>query len=395
MAERLATHIRGADVISDSRRLEYVASQFGDPVLLDPVLTALQEIGWVSVRGSGDARIVEESVPYFADIYEAVGKYYVDRGGTEVEDAVILAADALAAAPAPEEMLAKELGGDETVYGLAKDVGRAGGLIDEYVTPAGETILYSPPFWTENPEQFDALYALIGRYGLDVVAKVFDDFRSYQGKPLPSSLFSSSRQTTEQTSLLRQLVRAGVLLAPQVNSTSGIRYFGFTPHAGIIPEDKMILEKAMAVLSCVRYGEHFGAITKIKFPDTILSRLVSSPHRIGPHTEIRNQYALLVTQGIGRLSESKREKGRYYFQLIDIEENLRAVELARDLLLAGEAVATKKLDEKAQQALFQAGSYEESLRAVPKVKRPLGISRGGQEAVQSLILGLAEEIRKA
>src|SRR3989338_7328515 len=70
MAERLAIHIRGTDVIDDYKRLEYIGSQFGiDSLVLPSVLNVLEELEWVRVEGKGAKRKVEESVPFFRDIY--------------------------------------------------------------------------------------------------------------------------------------------------------------------------------------------------------------------------------------------------------------------------------------------------------------------------------------
>ncbi len=226
---------------------------------------------------------------------------------------------------------------------------------------------------------------------------VFDQFRNCQGSPLPNGLFvaESGFAATENQSLAGELVSAGMLLAPQVDSSRGVRHFGFTPHAGIQPEEKTVLEKAMAILACVRYGEYFGSITRIKFPDVILDRISRSPYRIGPHSEIRQQYSLLALRGIGKVFPSKTERGRFYFELLPTEENLRAVQLARDLLLAGEAMETKVVDSGAQNLLFASGTYEESTRTIPKVQRQAPVSRKTKEAINTIVLGLSDEIRKA
>lgn len=42
---------------------------------------------------------------------------------------------------------------------------------------------------------------------------------------------------------------------------------------GIGPEEKSILNKARAILACVRYGEHYGSITKITEPKILVEML--------------------------------------------------------------------------------------------------------------------------
>lgn len=393
MAERLAIHIRGIDVI-DERRLKYVASQFGDSAMLDPVLTTLEGLEWVRVRGTAGSRTIEESVPYYTDIYEVVGDRYREGGGTEVEETTLVATDMLATAPAPESELKDSLGADDTVFAMTKDLTRAGGLLAEYETSQGDTLLYAPSFWTENPKQFETLDALVERFGLEGVHKIFDQFRASQGRPLPAAVFAGGSELNGDVSLLKEMVEAGLVLAPQVDSMQGAKRFGFTPHAGVKPGEKTIFEKAMAILACVRYGENFGTITRIKFPEVFLDRLGSPPHRIGPHTEIRQQYFLLVTRGVGKVFPSREHRDRYYFELIPTEENLRALQLAKDLLRVGEAMESKIVDEKAQFALLQGGTYEESARAIPRLKQSPVVSTATKEAVSTLILNFSDELRR-
>jgi len=130
----------------------------------------------------------------------------------------------------------------------------------------------------------------------------------------------------------------------------------------------------MAILACVRYGEHFGLITKIRYPKAILDKLLDSPHVIGPHTEIRKQYALLVGRGIGRIFPDRVLSDRWYFQLIDKEENIKAVKLAKDLLVVGESISDRGFQEELQKILFTPGSYEEALRTLPRLKKPASFS---------------------
>jgi len=131
----------------------------------------------------------------------------------------------------------------------------------------------------------------------------------------------------------------------------------------------------MCILSCIRYGEHFGTITKIKSPELLLDTLLSYPHRTKrPHSEVRRQYALLVGRGIGRVFPDRIIRERYYFELIPTPENKKAVQLAKDLLKVGEIVDKKGFSPQLQKVLFYPGTYEEALRTLPKLKKPAHIS---------------------
>lgn len=399
MAERLAIHIRGADVINDYRRLEYIASQFGIDSLgvLPKVLDVLQELGWVRVDNSGPDPKVEETVPYFTDIYTAAGSYFQASKPTEIETAALAVCDALASSPTTKEQLISALGIDEKAYRTILDIGKSGQFLDEYQSPTAKTlVLYSPLFWVENPAKLDDLAALLQRYGADDVCRALARVRSYPGLPLSSTVLAGSQDLRREDEIARELIRRGILLAPDVTSHNGRKNFAFTPHVGIPFERKVVLEKAMAILACIRYGEHFGAITRIRFPIDIIDRLTTPPHRIGPHTEIRQQYALLVGRGIGRSFPDRAHPSRFYFQLVATPENVQACRLARDLLAAGDILEGKGLSIDLQRLLLHpGGSYEEAMRTLPKLRQSATISAQTQTRLAAVLDDTMDKLRGA
>jgi len=388
MAERLAIHIRGVDVIDDYKKLKYVAGQFGiDSLILPRVLETLEEIGWVRVQKRvGEIVKVEESVPYFKDVYSEVGEYYNSTPHSEIEDAIIETTDKLALSPINEETIKKELG--KKLYKIVLDIGKSGKFIEEYDSPdTEEKILYSPIYWVENPKMLEEIYKLLKQFGAENVIRILREIQNYQGRPLTDRLFKTEKGSLSQDDqILFELIKRGIILAPQVDSFRGRKSFGFTPYPEISIEEKVILEKAMAILACVRYGEHFGLITKIKYPEAILDKLLNPPHIIGPHTEIRKQYAILVGRGIGRIYPATGVSDRWYFRLIDKEENIKAVKLAKDLLVVGEAISDRGFQEELQKILFTSGSYEEALRTLPKLKEPTRLSSETQEHILNSIM---------
>lgn len=388
MAERLAIHIRGTDVISDYKKLEYVAGQFGiDSLILPRVLETLEEIGWVRVKKStGQIKKVEESVPYFKDVYSEVGEYYNNTSHSEIEDAIIETTDKLALSPINEQTIRNNLG--EKLYKIVLDIGKSGKFIEEYDSPdTKEKILYSPIYWIENPKKIEEIYKLLKQFGVENVIRILREIQDYQGCPLTDRLFKTEKGSLSQDDqILFELIKRGIILAPQVNSFRGRKSFAFTPYPEISIEEKVILEKAMAILACVRYGEHFGLITRIRYPEAILDKLLDPPHIIGPHTEIRKQYAILIGRGIGRIYPAKGVSNRWYFQLIDKEENIKAVKLAKDLLIVGEAISDRGFQEELQQILFTTGTYEEALRTLPKLKKPAPLSSETYEHILNKIV---------
>ena len=398
MAERLAIHIRGIDVIDDYRMLEYIASQFGiEPLgVLPRVLELLQDLNWVRVEKRGNSiKKVEESVPYFSDIYPMAGEYFNNSDHSEIEEATIAVCDSLALIPSTEESIKKNLGLDDNAYEMVLDIGISGKFIDQYEsTRTGEKVLYSPLYWIENPNILENMYMLLTEFGADHVYDVLKNIKDYQGFPLTDNLLKDNYETlSEDMKIIAEAIRRGIILAPKVNSFKGEKYFAFTPHIGVSIEEKIILEKAMALLACIRYGEHFGLITQIKHPEAILNKLLNPPHRIGPHTEIRRQYAILIGRGVGKIFASGKD--RYYFELIPIKENEKAVKLAKDLLKIGELLEDRGLSKKLQSVLFYPGSYEEAMRTLPKLKRPAHISAKTQETIINVLNKVMDHVRGA
>jgi hypothetical protein len=97
------------------------------------------------------------------------------------------------------------------------------------------------------------------------------------------------------------------------------------------------------MVACLRYGAEAAVITKIFDPQRILSALVdeSRNFRIGPHSEIKDQYGILVTKGIGKVTSSG---SRYFFELIPSKENIRAARIAMDFLSRGGTAPESAID---------------------------------------------------
>ena len=399
MAERLAIHIRGAEVIDDYKRLEYIASQFGiDSLLLPQVLDVLQELEWVRVKKK-DNRIerVEETVPYFSDIYSKAGEYFSNSGHSEIEEATILVCDALAQSPTTEEGLKKRLGLEEGDYKIVLDIGKSGKFVEQYnSTKSKESVLYSPMYWVENPDKLENMYELLKKFGSESVYQALKKIKDYQGFPLQVDFLKGNYETLpDEMKIIVEAIRRGIILAPQVDSLKGRKNFAFTPYVGIAVEEKVILEKAMAILACIRYGEHFGSITKILYPELILDKLLSPPYRIGSHTEIRMQYAILVGRGVGKIFRDTSKPSKYHFELIPTKENKKAVALAKDLLRVGELLEGKGLSKTLQNVLFYPGSYEEAMRTLPKLKKQARISLETKENISNIMNNIMDLVRGA
>ncbi len=365
MAERLAIHIRGAEVIDDYERLCAVGSRLGiDSLVLPNVLEVLEEAEFVTVQRGG-TRVVYEDVPYFGDIYERLGSLWRSRRTTEIEQASVHLLQTLASAPLTANDLSQSLGLTKPDLALIKDLGDTGGYIRAYRSPSdGDEVVYSPLFWDEHPE---AVYSLLKKYTAEEIAAAIGGVREYQGLPL----LDLTSTPTRETQILLEAINYGILPTPAVDASRGKRYFAFTPYAGSLPlsaSEKAVVQKARAVLACIRYGQHFGGITKIRHPELILNALAEKG-RLGAHSEIGRQYSLLVMEGVGRIVKDSIYSDRYHFVLIDTEDNKKALAVARDMLVVGEAITERGLDKPVRDVLFSSGVVQEPLTTLAEFKR--------------------------
>lgn len=359
MAARLAIHIRGIEIIEEEQRLRALGTRLGIPSLvLRNVLDILEEVEFIQVEYDGQRpKRVVERVPYYDDLYGRLGAAWEIRQRSEEEEASVLLLDRLAAAPENWERIEAEYGLDASQLRVVQEVGEAGGYLGRFESPTdGSIVVYSPLYWEENPEE---TLRLIQKYGGARVAQAIRSVRSYQGMPLPDL----GAQSTEDDRIVVEAMVAGLLPAPEVNSFRGPRRFAFTPYKGKIllsDKERAILQKARAILACIRYGQHFGSITKIKDPDAIL-RTLKGRGRIGAHSEIAVQYAILVVEGVARISRDTAFRSRYHLELIDTPENRKALDVAADVLTVGETITDRGLDPGARSILLNAGLYKEAL----------------------------------
>ncbi len=379
-AARIANLIKGQDVIENYEFLLAASGELGIQAdTLERALQELEEINYVTLhRSGGEISKVEERVPLLEEQYAAIGEKWQCSVPSEYETVTLALLDELIIAPQRERDLIAKLGIDQQTLRIASDVGQTGEFYKSYTSPVdGSAIAYSPLYHDENPGKFIALFE---RYPTEDVTEKIRQIREYQGLPIDSIV----------DDVLIEAIKTGCIPTPSVNSSAGEKLFAFTPIQGVGKLEKALLEKARAILACVRYGQHFASITKIASPLDILNAL-STKKQIGSHSEIRNQYALLHKLGVGKISGDRHHSGRYYFHLVDTPDNLRALELAIQYLTVKEVIKPDSAQEKAKQLLLPsiAGSYKSSTatRMSLRTTRPTKLSRSSIDELNHLIIG--------
>ena len=375
-ALNLALHIRGFNVIKDYKGLSYAAAELGvNSTELPTVLGELQEIEWVRLVGTGrNIKRVEVLVPALRDGFEVVGQRWRELGPTQVEEASVLAlADAIVR-PYSESSLRSDLGLSRELANAVLEVGEAGTFLRRYRLDNGERIIYSPLYGDSNPEK---ALELVKKYGDKRVRTLVERVRSQQGVPV---------EQLSGDSFIREAIRSGLLMAPAVKD----KRFVFTPQQGIVQEETVILDKARAIVSCVRYGQNYAEITKIFSPKAIVDALISRK-RLKPHSEHLQQYGLLAKKGIGRVDQVG---SKWQFTISDTPDNMKALQVAKDLLETGDAVS-QNVDEAAQAKILNpSASYSTPVSQRVRINREAKTKTADAEttkAISDLIRGAASD----
>jgi len=221
---------------------------------------------------------------------------------------------------------------------------------------------------------------LFNKYTDETIRKEFETLKSYQGIPLADNL-----------PVLSDAVARGLIQAPSIEDPSGSeRSFAFAPYS-LDPEylktKKAVLEKALAILACVRCGQHFGGYTSIDNPEYILEVFLDPlrDRRLGPHSSHSRQYRLVHRMGIVRFLPS----GSWVQpQLIETEDNIEAVRLAIELLkYSGEPLSNRGVPPDAPKMLMNQGKYLNPIMTVHKKRNRLFLTDNQWEALVNAATG--------
>lgn len=351
-ALRLAQLIRGMDVIESPDRLEAIAAGqlHIDPMQFESVLVALEEADLIS-RHKGKiyekVRLID-----FGENYERVGNVWMRKDRDACEILIVAALDELVETPKHTAELAAFSGVGKPERNLVMEVTKNAHLIEPIDVGTGDPVLFAPMLWDVNPERFEKVLREMK------TANVATVVRAVKKRPAGAELDLMGLSEVERA-LANRAVTVGLLPTVPVNSAGGEKAFTFVPYSGALitnVTEREILDRARAIVACVRYGERHAVASKILYPIALLNVLLDAgrDHALGWHSEVKNQYAPLVKRGVGRI---EKQGTRYQFRLIDSDENKRAVRLAIELIKHGQIIEERvSLDSAHHAVLLAPGS---------------------------------------
>jgi hypothetical protein len=344
-AATLAMHLRGLLYIDNYQQLEYAAASLGISSLeLSTVLHELEVMDFISVVRSGSTiRRIDIRVPQFRSGYADLGERWKGLFPSEIEQASVALLDRLYKGPLEKTALLSSMGLDETQESIMLDVMESGSLATTQ-TIEGQPLIYTPLAVDGNP----APYLQWARSFPDEVANAIEILRDHQGLSLDDQLLTSNPALTAA-------ITTGVLMPVEVRGATGEQHFVFAPHGALSQEESIIMDKARAILSCVRYGQKFAAGTPIRYPRLILERLRDYKRFSRGHPDLFTQYGLLVEKLIGHPVDEGKD--RWNFELDDTEENIKALNVALEMLKHGEAPSAR-ISLEAKKALLSPSGYQ-------------------------------------
>ena len=129
-----------------------------------------------------------------------------------------------------------------------------------------QSLYYSPLLWDVNPKKLAAFLKKATATSFNAVLQM--------ARAKPGTDFTSATDR-----IVVQAISGGILPSYLVKSTGGERVHSFAPYTGALlssDEEKVILDKARALVACLRYGSEAATVTRIRNPLWILNALTDA-----------------------------------------------------------------------------------------------------------------------
>jgi len=378
-AAAVAATIRGERFVPDAPALRHAVPALTGPGApsLREVLEVLEVLEVVTdIERRGDTVVsFAESVPDHGDLYGAVGDLW-RAGATDERELVFVAlVHRLATGPVAADVVAGELGLECDAAAALIEVGRDLRLVDAVATADGE-VLYSPLLTFEHPE---AMFDVLVLHGPERLQGELGALRRHQGLPVSSAEFPA----------LHDAVGRGLVTAPSLACPShDIQPFACLPTTGdgaTTDVERIVTTKALALLSCVRAAQRFDGSRSFRSPQDVLDWLLLGARPPTPGREAPGAgHDVMLARA--RLLECVVAGDALLPVLIATEDNVAAVELARDLLILGDPLEVRPgVSAEAPAVLTRPGEYLTPLQTVQRHHAAGPPDRGLERALTVLV----------
>lgn len=377
-AATLAMHLRGLLYVDNYEQLKYSAASLGISSLeLPTVLQELENVDFISIVRSGDSiRRIDIRIPEFRSGYIDLGERWLQLKPSELESASISILNTLFSCPNEKQVLFNSLGLDKTQESMMIDVMESGLLVATQVVD-GIPMIYTPLAVDGNP----TLYLEWAKKFPAEVAQAINILKESQG-------LSINDNSIHNNPALYDAIQTGVLMPVKISGSTGNQHFVFAPQGGLSQEERIVLDKARAIIACVRYGQNYASGHPIKYPRLVLEQLRDNLQFKKGHPDLLSQYGLLTEKLIGDIEDVGN--GFWNFHVFDTDENIKAFNIALEMLEIGEAPSTQ-LDIDAQKSLLAPSGYQNPTTTRPQLK----YIQGSLETRTEIIRQMGNMIRGA
>ncbi len=124
-----------------------------------------------------------------------------------------------------------------------------------------------------------------------------------------------------QNPIVKEAVLSGVLQSTAVDTAEGsTQEFLFTPRGELQREEAVVLDKARAIIACVRSGQHFSKGRAIFSPRKILATLRANKKFKRGHPDLQIQYGTPFSKSTEVRSDGKDKEKVHERQGLDSTE---------------------------------------------------------------------------
>ena len=226
------------------------------------------------------------------------------------------------------EILSTKSLGSEDVIRRATGLAKAYKIVNVLEGPGiAEPVIYSPLIWGDKISKAGKALSHLKADRREVLLKLVDMLREYQGMPYASAERWVSQQG--HPNLIAFAVGIGLIDKTQILVADGSQNeFLTTPHIYgelAATQGRDVCDRVRLFLDSIRHGQHYGNwyTGKISDPSLLLSKLVDTGE-IGPCTAIGTDYQLVEKAGIVDVKASKMKPGQFVMELVQ-EDTVKLV----------------------------------------------------------------------
>ncbi|WP_190100574.1 hypothetical protein [Streptomyces griseoflavus] len=381
-AADVASLIRGREVVQDVSALQVIAVRELDvaPSSFEQVLDVLETAGFIDLarNNRGEPVGLTENVPVYRTLYEDLGSAWRESRPRQIEEEMLAVVRRLAKGPIPVESLVSEVGvgsnPDEIVM-----LGRDSSILRVESTLDGD-ILYSPFSAFENPS---VLNDLLMEHGSTQMQDEFEKLHGHQGLPITAGAYP----------MLTDAVARGLISAPSVALPDGkemaFAVLPYTLDRELLTGRKPVLDKALAIVACVRCGQQFGGSTNVASALSIIDTLLDPARgRLSPHSSHERQYALMRNLGVIRFDADPYPGGTWVQPVfVNTRDNREAMGIARELIASGEMMTGRTPSLETRKLLDLDASYLRPIQTVSRTRARPDVSPAQYRGFWDALMG--------